>query len=65
MYLDKEGLGPEVLPHTDNVEDDLHDVGVLTRCPVWSKLMTLESSNACQRSHAVDQKYDGLCDVRL
>ena len=49
VYLDKEGLGPEVLPRTEDVEDDLHDVGVLTRFSVWSKLMTLESRNVSQR----------------
>ena len=60
VYLDKEGLGPDGLPRTNDVEDDLHDVGVLTRLPVWSKLMTLESSNASQRGRTVDQKDDGL-----
>ena len=65
VYLDKEDLGPEVLPRTENVEDDLHDVGVLTRFPVLSKLMNLESSNASQRGRTADQKYDGLCDIRL
>jgi hypothetical protein len=43
----------------------VHDVGVLTRLPVWPKLVTLESSDTSQCSCTVDQKYDGLCDVRL
>ncbi len=65
VYLDKESLGPEDLHHENDVNDDLHDVGVLTRLPVWPKLVTLESVDVSQCNCTVDQKYDGLCDVRL
>ena len=65
MYLNKESLGPNGLPGTNDVEDDPHDVKVFTRLPVWAKVTTFKSSDASQRGCAVDQEYDGLCDVRL
>jgi hypothetical protein len=65
VYLDKEGLRPEGLPSTDDVEDDLYDVEVFTRLPVWTKITALESSNESQCGCAVDQEYDDIHDVRV
>jgi len=65
VHLDKEGLRPEGLSGTNDVDDDLHDVKVFTRLPVWTKITDLESTNVSQRGCAVDQEYDGLCDVCL
>jgi hypothetical protein len=57
VYLNKESLGPKVLPGTNDVEDDLHDVKVFTGLPVWTKIPTFKSSNVSQRGYVVDQEY--------
>jgi len=65
VYLNKESLGPNGLPVTNDVEDDPHDIKVFTRLPVWAKVTTFKSTNASQRGCAVYQQYDSLRDARL